>query len=71
MRVKKQNIYNGSYGVKTEKNFFRRGTMKMVQGKKSDYQSPQVQIMSMCENVLNKSLGMEDYDFNVDAKDWD
>ena len=45
--------------------------MKMVQGKKSDYQSPQVQIMSMCENVLNTSLGKEGYDFNVDTKDWD
>lgn len=43
----------------------------MVQGKKSDYQSPQVQIMSMYENVLNTSLGMEDYDFSVDAEDWD
>lgn len=44
--------------------------MKMVQGKKSDYQSPQVQIISMCENVLCMSLDMEDYDFNADTKDW-
>jgi hypothetical protein len=63
-------LYKGSYGINTEKNF-RRGTMKMVHGKKSDYQSPQVQIISVCENVLNSSLGMEDYDFNVDTEDWD
>ena len=45
--------------------------MKMFHGKKSGYQSPQVQIISVCENVLKTSLGMEDYDFNVDTKDWD
>ena len=45
--------------------------MKMVQGKKSDYQSPQVRIISVCEDVLSSSLGKEDYDFNVDTEDWD
>ncbi|MBO5066772.1 MAG: hypothetical protein J6C62_00035 [Clostridia bacterium] len=45
--------------------------MKMVQGKKSDYQSPQVQIISVCEDVLSSSLGKEGYDFNVDTEDWD
>ena len=44
--------------------------MKIVYGKKSDYQSPQVQIISVCENVLKMSLDMEDYDFNVDTEDW-
>lgn len=44
--------------------------MKMVQGKKSGYQSPQVQFVSIYENVLKTSLGMEDYDFSVDTEDW-
>ena len=56
---------------KPKKNFFRRGTMKMVHGKKSGYQSPQVQIFSTYENVLRTSFGMEGYDFSVDTEDWD
>ena len=45
--------------------------MKMVHGKKSGYQSPQVQIFSTYENVLRTSFGMEGYDFSVDTEDWD
>lgn len=44
--------------------------MKMVQGKKSGYQSPQVQFVAIYENVLKTSFSMDDYDFSADTEDW-
>lgn len=44
--------------------------MKMVQGSKSGYESPQVQFIDVCEDVLRASFGTEDYDFSEDTKSW-
>ena len=44
--------------------------MKIVKSNKPDYESPQVQIELMNENVLLASIGI-DYDFDQDTKDWD
>lgn len=44
--------------------------MKIVKGNKPDYESPQVQIELMKENVLLASTGL-DYDFEQDTKDWE
>ena len=43
----------------------------MVQRGKSDYVSPQFKLLSLLQDVMLASGGMEDYDVGKDAIDWE
>ena len=45
--------------------------MKIVKGKKPDYESPQAQIELIVNDVLLTSGGIDDKDFDAETKEWD
>ena len=44
--------------------------MKLVQKGKMDYQSPQMEVLSVLEDVMAISTGIEDFDVTEDTIEW-
>ena len=44
--------------------------MKLVQKGKMDYQSPQMEVLSVLDDVILLSKGIEDFDVTEDTIEW-